>query len=110
ELGNPTVDPFKGHRCYLLDSLSWVYPSISNPIADLLGSLTSCFGIQSVDKPIVYPMTLRVSSLRSTGGGINSEVGSGGSGDDGNGNDMGTYGGKCSDDGGGGNDGDGCSG
>ncbi|GKG69094.1 hypothetical protein Tco_0768875, partial [Tanacetum coccineum] len=33
-----------------------------------------------------------------------------GSGDDGNGNDVGTYGGKCSDDGGGGNDGDGCSG
>ncbi|GKG66482.1 hypothetical protein Tco_0701751, partial [Tanacetum coccineum] len=33
---------------------------------------------------------------------MNSEVGSGGSGDDGNGNDVGTDGGKCSDDGGGG--------
>ncbi|GKB48983.1 hypothetical protein Tco_0899736 [Tanacetum coccineum] len=51
-----------------------------------------------------------VSSLRSTGGGINSEAGSGGSGDDGNGNDVGTCGGKCSGDGGGGNGGDGCSG
>ncbi|GKF76454.1 hypothetical protein Tco_0225898 [Tanacetum coccineum] len=32
---------------------------------------------------------------------MNSEGGSGGSSDDGNGNDMGTCGGKCSDDGGG---------
>ncbi|GKG69541.1 hypothetical protein Tco_0782629, partial [Tanacetum coccineum] len=32
------------------------------------------------------------------------------SGDDGNGNDVGTCGGKCSDDGRGGNGGDGCSG
>ncbi|GKF53296.1 hypothetical protein Tco_0160206, partial [Tanacetum coccineum] len=41
---------------------------------------------------------LRMSSLRSTGGYMNSEAGSG---DDGNGNDVGTCGGKCSDDGGG---------
>ncbi|GJS98257.1 hypothetical protein Tco_0819427 [Tanacetum coccineum] len=38
---------------------------------------------------------------------MNSEAGSGGSDDDGNGNDVGTYGGKCSDDGGGGNGGEG---
>ncbi|GKB48204.1 hypothetical protein Tco_0898957, partial [Tanacetum coccineum] len=49
-----------------------------------------------------------MSSLWSTGGGINSETGSDGSGDDGNGNDVSTGGGKCSDDGGGGNGGDGC--
>ncbi|GKF53253.1 hypothetical protein Tco_0160163, partial [Tanacetum coccineum] len=35
------------------------------------------------------------------GGGMNSEAGSGGSSDDGNGNDVGTCSGKCSDDGGG---------
>ncbi|GKG54192.1 hypothetical protein Tco_0557715, partial [Tanacetum coccineum] len=46
-----------------------------------------------------------MSSLRSTSGGMNSEFSSGGSGDDGNGNDMGTCGGKCSDDGGGGSGG-----
>ncbi|GJW89287.1 hypothetical protein Tco_0164627 [Tanacetum coccineum] len=40
-----------------------------------------------------------MSSLRSTGGGMNSETGSG---DDGNGNDVGTGGGKCSNDSGGG--------
>ncbi|GKG38958.1 hypothetical protein Tco_0460670, partial [Tanacetum coccineum] len=40
-----------------------------------------------------------MSSLQSTGGGMNSETVSG---DDGNGNDVGTCGGKCSDDGGGG--------
>ncbi|GKB30791.1 hypothetical protein Tco_0870192 [Tanacetum coccineum] len=42
-----------------------------------------------------------MSYLRSTGGGMNSETGSDGSSDDGNGNDVGTGGGKCSDDGGG---------
>ncbi|GJW78698.1 putative ribonuclease H-like domain-containing protein [Tanacetum coccineum] len=41
KLGHPSIDPFKGHRCYLLNSLSRVYPNISNPIADLLGSLLS---------------------------------------------------------------------
>ncbi|GJS81882.1 hypothetical protein Tco_0748423 [Tanacetum coccineum] len=46
-----------------------------------------------------------MSSLRSTGGGMNSETGSDGSGDDGNGNDVGTGGGKCSYDGGGGSGG-----
>ncbi|GKD56680.1 hypothetical protein Tco_1290067, partial [Tanacetum coccineum] len=46
-----------------------------------------------------------MSSLRSTGGGMNIEAGSGGSGDDSNGNDVGTCGGKCSDDGGGGSGG-----
>ncbi|GKC99109.1 hypothetical protein Tco_1169384, partial [Tanacetum coccineum] len=50
---------------------------------------------------------LRMSSLRSTGGGMDSEVGSGGSSDNGNGNDIGTSGGKCSDDGGGGSGGEG---
>ncbi|GKF89730.1 hypothetical protein Tco_0263693, partial [Tanacetum coccineum] len=50
---------------------------------------------------------LGMSSLRSTSGGMNSEAGSG---DDGNGNDMGTCSSKCSYDGGGGNGGDGCSG
>ncbi|GKC69390.1 hypothetical protein Tco_1115273 [Tanacetum coccineum] len=48
-----------------------------------------------------------MSSLRSTGGGMNSETHSSGSGDDGNGNDVGTSGGKCSDDGGGGSGGSG---
>ncbi|GKD67056.1 hypothetical protein Tco_1309164, partial [Tanacetum coccineum] len=51
----------------------------------------------------------RVSSLQSTGG-MNSEAGNGGSRDNGNGNDVGTCGGKCSDDGGGGSGGDGCGG
>ncbi|GJZ94136.1 hypothetical protein Tco_0666339 [Tanacetum coccineum] len=46
-----------------------------------------------------------MSSLRSTSGGMNSEAGSGGSGDDGNGNDVGTCGGKCSNDGRGGSSG-----
>ncbi|GJX70000.1 hypothetical protein Tco_0307171 [Tanacetum coccineum] len=49
----------------------------------------------------------RVSFLQSTGGGMDSEAGSGGSGDDGNGNYVGTCGGKCSDDGGGGSGGEG---
>ncbi|GKA68421.1 hypothetical protein Tco_0768338 [Tanacetum coccineum] len=39
-----------------------------------------------------------MSSLWSTGGGMNSETGSSGSSNDGNGNDVGTGGGKCSDD------------
>ncbi|GKF82377.1 hypothetical protein Tco_0244033, partial [Tanacetum coccineum] len=47
-----------------------------------------------------------VSSLWLTGG-MNSEADIGGSGDNGNGNDVGTCGGKCSDDGGGGSGGDG---
>ncbi|GJX45895.1 hypothetical protein Tco_0262571 [Tanacetum coccineum] len=51
--------------------------------------------------------TSRMSSLRSTGGGMNSEDGSGGSGDNGNSNDACTGGGKCSDDGGGGSGGEG---
>ncbi|GJZ17081.1 hypothetical protein Tco_0553204 [Tanacetum coccineum] len=46
-----------------------------------------------------------ISSLRSTGGGMDSETGGGGSGDDGNGNDVGTGGGKCSDNSGGGSGG-----
>ncbi|GJU90778.1 putative reverse transcriptase domain-containing protein [Tanacetum coccineum] len=41
-----------------------------------------------------------MSFLRSTGGGMNSETDSGGSGDDGNSNDVGTGGGTCSDNGG----------
>ncbi|GJV41934.1 hypothetical protein Tco_1420374 [Tanacetum coccineum] len=49
----------------------------------------------------------RVSSLRSTSGGTDSEAGSGGSGDYSNGNDVGTSDGKCSDDGGGSSDGEG---
>ncbi|GKB81458.1 hypothetical protein Tco_0948353 [Tanacetum coccineum] len=49
---------------------------------------------------------LEVSSLRSTGG-MNSEASNGGSGDNGNSNDVGTGGGKCSDDGGGGSGGEG---
>nr|GEX23471.1 retrovirus-related Pol polyprotein from transposon TNT 1-94 [Tanacetum cinerariifolium] len=48
-----------------------------------------------------------MSSLRSTGGGMNSDAGSGG---DCNGDDVDTCGGKYSDDGRGGNDGDGCAG
>ncbi|GKG53387.1 hypothetical protein Tco_0552655 [Tanacetum coccineum] len=47
-----------------------------------------------------------VSSLRSTGG-MNSEVGNCGSGDNDNGNDVGTCSGKCSDGGGGGSGGEG---
>ncbi|GJR00056.1 hypothetical protein Tco_0523040 [Tanacetum coccineum] len=47
-----------------------------------------------------------VSSLWSTGG-MNSEAVSGGSRDNGNGNDVGTGGCKCNDDGGGGNGGEG---
>ncbi|GKF40595.1 hypothetical protein Tco_0123937 [Tanacetum coccineum] len=47
-----------------------------------------------------------MSSLRSTGGGMNTKTGSDGSSDDGNGNDVGTGGGKCSDDGGGGSGGE----
>ncbi|GJT12535.1 hypothetical protein Tco_0859577, partial [Tanacetum coccineum] len=54
--------------------------------------------------------TLGMSSLRSTSGGMNSDAGSGGSGGDGNGDDVGTCGGKNSDDGIGGNGGDSCSG
>nr|GEY04269.1 hypothetical protein [Tanacetum cinerariifolium] len=48
-----------------------------------------------------------VSSLRSTGDGIDSEAGNGSSGENSNGTDMGTGGGKCSDDGGGGSGGEG---
>ncbi|GJX57232.1 hypothetical protein Tco_0287129 [Tanacetum coccineum] len=40
-----------------------------------------------------------MSFLWSTGGGMNSEAGSGGSGDDGNGNDVGTGGGNYGDEG-----------
>ncbi|GJY61193.1 hypothetical protein Tco_0461850 [Tanacetum coccineum] len=47
KLSHPSIDPFKGHRCYLLNSLSRVYPNISNPIADLLGSLSSDLGPRS---------------------------------------------------------------
>nr|GEZ16693.1 hypothetical protein [Tanacetum cinerariifolium] len=49
----------------------------------------------------------KVSSLRSTGDGMDSEAGNGGSRDNGNGNDIGTGGGKYSDDGGGGSSGEG---
>nr|GFC40111.1 hypothetical protein [Tanacetum cinerariifolium] len=90
--------------------LYWVYPDIPNAIADLLDSLTSDLGIQSADKPIVCSMTSRMSSLLSTGGGMNINAGSSGSGGDGNGNDVGTCGGKYSNDGRGGSGGEGCSG
>ncbi|GJW12188.1 hypothetical protein Tco_1578015 [Tanacetum coccineum] len=46
-----------------------------------------------------------MSSLRSTGGSMNSKTGSDGSGDDGNGNDVITGGGKCSHNAGGGSGG-----
>ncbi|GKE82488.1 hypothetical protein Tco_1552488 [Tanacetum coccineum] len=46
-----------------------------------------------------------MSSILSIGGGMNSKAGSCGSRDDGNGNDVGTGGGKCSDNGGGGSGG-----
>nr|GFB93364.1 hypothetical protein [Tanacetum cinerariifolium] len=48
-----------------------------------------------------------MSSLRSTGGGRNSDAGRSGSGGDGNGNDVGTCSGKYSDDGRGGSGGEG---
>ncbi|GJW59280.1 hypothetical protein Tco_0106011 [Tanacetum coccineum] len=57
KLGHPSIDHFKGHRCYLLNSLSRFYPNISNPITDLLGSLSSDLGIHSTGKPIVCPTT-----------------------------------------------------
>ncbi|GKE04003.1 hypothetical protein Tco_1396021 [Tanacetum coccineum] len=63
--------------------------------------------------PSVGPWYCLSSINTSTCGGKcsdDSETGSGGSGDDSNGNDVGTCGGKCSDDGRGGNGGDGCSG
>ncbi|GJV15077.1 hypothetical protein Tco_1360400 [Tanacetum coccineum] len=92
------LTPVKGHWCYLLSSLSWVYPSISDPIADCLGSLSSGFGIQSADKPIIYPTTSsgpRDSSrtllyLILACGVV--EDGRGGSGGDGSGNDASTGG------------------
>ncbi|GJX66122.1 hypothetical protein Tco_0300465 [Tanacetum coccineum] len=89
KLNHPSVDSLEGHWCNLLGSLSRVYPSIFDPIADSLGSLSSGFGLYSTDKPIIYPMTSSslasgISSLRSTGG-MNNESGSGASGDDGRG-------------------------
>ncbi|GKG54837.1 hypothetical protein Tco_0562824, partial [Tanacetum coccineum] len=51
-----------------------------------------------------------MSSLWSTGGGMNSDASSRGSGGDGNGNDVGTGGGQYSDDDRGGSGGEGCSG
>ncbi|GKG62296.1 hypothetical protein Tco_0632200, partial [Tanacetum coccineum] len=51
-----------------------------------------------------------MSSLWSTSGGMNSDVGSGGSSGDGVGNDVGTGGGKYIDDGRGGSGGDGSAG
>ncbi|GKC47585.1 hypothetical protein Tco_1065307, partial [Tanacetum coccineum] len=48
-----------------------------------------------------------MSSLRSIGGGMDNEAGSGSSGDDDNGNDVGIFGGKCRDEGGCGSGGEG---
>ncbi|GKD98856.1 hypothetical protein Tco_1382753 [Tanacetum coccineum] len=95
KLSHPSVDSLEGHWCNLLDSLSRVYPSISDPIADCLGSLSSGFGIQSADieaglrrarkvGQVAMTSASRISSLRSTGG-MNNEFGSGGSGDNGRG-------------------------
>ncbi|GJX43169.1 hypothetical protein Tco_0259845, partial [Tanacetum coccineum] len=49
KLSHPSVDSLEGHWCNLIGSLSRVNPSISDPIADCLGSLSSGFGIESAD-------------------------------------------------------------
>ncbi|GKF12698.1 hypothetical protein Tco_0050624, partial [Tanacetum coccineum] len=57
KLGHSSIDPLKGRRCYLLNSLCRVYPNIPNAIAGLIGSLTSDLGTHSADKPIIRSMT-----------------------------------------------------
>nr|GFA46299.1 hypothetical protein [Tanacetum cinerariifolium] len=71
KLGHSSIDSFQGRRCYLYNSLCWVYPDILNARVrhNLLRGGNSASGM---------------SSLWLTGGGINSDAGSGGSGGDGN--------------------------
>ncbi|GJR94277.1 hypothetical protein Tco_0045845 [Tanacetum coccineum] len=104
---SPSVDPSRVTGAMLPRQPLWVYPIG-------LGTAVKLSPTSYLDVGVVRHNLLRggnsasgVSSLRSTSGGMNSEVGSGGSGDDGNGNDVGTCGGKCSDDGGGGSGGEG---
>ncbi|GJR01008.1 hypothetical protein Tco_0523992 [Tanacetum coccineum] len=79
-------------------SLSWSREQQSNSLP------TSYLDVRAVRHNLLQGGNLasKVSSLRSTGGGMNSEAGSGGSGDDGNGNDVGKCGVNVVDDGGGG--------
>ncbi|GKG39766.1 hypothetical protein Tco_0463911, partial [Tanacetum coccineum] len=72
-------------------------------------SLTSYLDVGAVRRNLLRGGNLAsgMSSLWSIGGGMNSKAGSGGSGDDSNGNDVGTGGGKCSDDDRGGSGGEG---
>ncbi|GJZ32855.1 hypothetical protein Tco_0578291 [Tanacetum coccineum] len=72
-----------------------VYPTDSSSLgaAVELSSPTSYLDVRAVRHNLLRGgnSASGVSSLRSTGGGMNSEAGSGGSGDDGNGNVVGTY-------------------
>ncbi|GKF15370.1 hypothetical protein Tco_0056832, partial [Tanacetum coccineum] len=114
KLCNPSIDLSYGHRCYLRNCLCRIHPSIPNTIPNLSNPPSSRFSVYGADKLIIDPLPpvglavelsptsyleprankhdllrggrsdSRISSLRSTGGGMYRDGGSGGSEGDGN--------------------------